>query len=392
PFYGTVSAENFSDKAFCIYYKAPKSYTGEDIIEIQLHGGLSAVKGVLSRIYSEGVRPAEAGEFTKRAFLNGKLSLSEAEGIADMINAESEASAKQAYRMLGGEFSRGIEECGGLLLTAEATLAAVLDYPDELEEDTKEPLLSLLQEAERRLTNLLKGSEKRRFVTDGAAVAIVGLTNVGKSSLLNALIGEERAIVTDIAGTTRDTLRESIEVDGVRLNFIDTAGIRESGDKVETLGIERARRAMDGADLIIFVADLSEPESDEERELRAEIAAKNKIIVANKGDLARYPRPSDITIEAKNSKNIDALLALISQKLDLQSVTQGAVLTRERHISAVSAALLSVQSAIANYSYTTVDCTLVDIRSGYRALAELFGIDAEESVVDKIFAEFCVGK
>lgn len=389
---GTLSAHGIHDKAFCIYYKAPKSYTGEDMIEFQLHGGVSVINGLLEALALQGAVPAGPGEFTRRAFLNGKLTLAEAEGVADMINATSRAEANQAYRMMTGELSSGIYDCCALILTAEANLEVSLDYPEEIAEDYRLPTLQIIKEAKEKLDALVSGAAKRKYLTEGVTVAIAGLTNVGKSSLMNALLKDERAIVTDIAGTTRDTLRETLEIDGFKLNVVDTAGIRKTSDAVEAIGVDRARKAAEGADLILFLLDLSIPESAEEKELLASFQGKNLLTVGNKSDNIRYPRPCDIEISAKYRSNTDALIKAIASRLELEKTASSSVITRERHLAAVKEAAISLQSAVQHYDLVTPDCTAVDLKAAYRALCSITGDDVEESVVDKIFSEFCVGK
>jgi tRNA modification GTPase len=350
------------------------------------------VNGVLKRLFSLGVRPAAAGEFTKRAYLNGKLSLAEAEGICDLINAQSEAAAMQAYRLMTGELSQGIRAAAELLLSAEANIEAVLDYPEELADDLKEPTLRLLCQAREKLSDLLSSSQNARYLNEGVNIVIAGAPNAGKSSLLNAILKDDRAIVAETAGTTRDTLRETVEIEGIRVNITDTAGIRKSGDTLEKMGIERAKKAALGADLVVFLTDLSREESHEDADFLRSLAGKTVIIAGNKGDIARFQRQADIVIEAKNGKNVDKLLSLIAKRLDLHVAAQGAILIKERHISKVREAMAAAQSAIEGYTITPPDCTAADVKAAHRALTDVIGTDADESVVDKIFAEFCVGK
>lgn len=389
---GNADAGKFADKAFCMYCKAPKSYTGEDVVEFHLHGGKVITDGLMRRLVALGARPALPGEFTKRAYLNGKLDLAEAEGIEDMIFAGSEAEAMQAYRMMGGEVSKGIERVKKLLLEAAANIDAVLDYPEELTEDNAPLIRAALTRAKEELDGLYEGSKNRRLLKEGASLVLAGLTNVGKSSLMNALLKDDRAIVTDIAGTTRDVLRESFELEGVTVNVSDTAGIREGNDEVERIGISRAERAIEGADLVLFVTDLSVPESEEERALYEKIKHKKHIRVANKGDEARYPRECDIVTEAKTGGNIDALTALISEKLELKKRLETPILTRERQIYAVKAAAEHVRAALETMDATGLDCLAVDVKAAWAELAALTGEDVAESVVDEIFSRFCVGK
>ncbi|MDR3185451.1 MAG: tRNA uridine-5-carboxymethylaminomethyl(34) synthesis GTPase MnmE [Christensenellaceae bacterium] len=389
---GTVCTKYFKDRAFFVFFKSPKSFTGEDIVEIQFHGGISTAKGILRALVEAGARPAVAGEFTKRAFLNGKLTLNEAEGIADIINAQSSAAAMQAYRMLSGEFSKEINSCSEVLLQALATLDCELDYPEEMSDVEHADVEKTLRDAEIRLNALASGSQNRKLLTDGITVALIGLPNVGKSSLLNAIVKDDRAIVSSIPGTTRDVLREHLEIDGFSVTFIDTAGIHESQDNIEKMGVDRAKKAMLDSDIILFIIDLSQKERTEEQKIMAEISDKKHIIVGNKGDIAKYQRRSDIVIEAKNCSNIDKLIELIKERLDLDSTQTGSVFMRERHEFAIKNALMSTQSALAACAVTTADCISVDVRSAYLSLAEITGDTASEAVIDKIFASFCVGK
>ncbi|MBR3685249.1 MAG: tRNA uridine-5-carboxymethylaminomethyl(34) synthesis GTPase MnmE [Clostridia bacterium] len=389
---GKVQAKNFNDRAFCMYCKAPKSYTGEDIVELHTHGGKIIIQGVIRELVACGARPALPGEFTKRAYLNGKLNLAEAEGLADMINAQSEAEVNQAYRLMKGEVSKGIEEIKNVLLQASANIEVALDYPEELLEDTFSPTKKLLEEAMEKLKELYDSSKQGAVAREGVSIALCGLTNVGKSSLMNAILKDERAIVTDIAGTTRDVLAGSFMLDGVNVEVLDTAGIRESSDVVEKIGIERATRAIEGADLVLFLQDTSLPESDEELELYDKVKHKKHIKVSNKGDIAKYPRASDIIIEAKNGKGVQELIAMMADKLELKRKLKSPVLTRERQIYAVGESLQAVESALSAIEFQTLDCIVVDIKTAYSALASLTGEDVAESVVDEIFSKFCVGK
>jgi tRNA modification GTPase len=389
---GEVKTASFKDKVFLVYFKAPLSYTGEDMVELHCHGGEAVLKGILKEVYLRGARPAHAGEFTKRAFLNKKLTLSEAEGIEDMINAQSLAEAREAGRLLFGELPNGITASEELLLKASSNFEACLDYPDELEEDLRAETKELILTAQQNLKNVLNNSRFKSFVTNGVNVVIAGLTNVGKSSLLNALLNEERAIVTAVAGTTRDTLKEQIEIDGFKLNILDTAGIRETVDEVEEIGVSRAKAAVELSDLVLFVTDLSKPQSDEERAIFETVKHKNHIIVGNKADIKKHNKNAELEIEAKFSKNLNALVNLIKQKLNLKQAAATPTLTRERHLNLVNQALKSINDALLNYNNLTIDLLSTDIKAAHRALCQISGGDAAEDIVDKIFASFCVGK
>ncbi len=389
---GKLATNNFNDKAFCVFYKAPKSYTGEDMIEFHTHGGTAIMQGVIRTLVSLGARPAHAGEFTKRAFLNNKMSLDEAEGVADIISAESEAQINQAYRMLSGDISRGINEICDMLLAASANLEVVLDYPEELGEDTQTPTYDIIFAARNRIEKLLSGAANRRYIQQGITIALAGLPNVGKSSKMNALLNDERAIVTEIAGTTRDTLREHMEIEGVKVNLIDTAGIRHSEDVVEKIGIDRAKSAIDSADLVLFVSDLTAPFSDEEQVILSDTAHKPRIIVGNKCDVKAFDRVLDIEISAKNMINITDLVTAITKKVDIAAASSGAIITRDRHIHSLQAAKVALDEALAHFGSITLDCTIVDIKTAYRALCDITGYDVDESIVEEIFSKFCVGK
>ncbi|MFI3228805.1 MAG: tRNA uridine-5-carboxymethylaminomethyl(34) synthesis GTPase MnmE [Bacillota bacterium] len=389
---GKLSTNNFNDKAFCVFYKAPKSYTGEDMIEFHTHGGTAIMQGVIRKLVALGARPAHAGEFTKRAFLNNKMSLDEAEGVADIISAESEAQINQAYRMISGDISRGINAICDMLLTASANLEVVLDYPEELGEDTQTPTYDIINEALAKIKALLNGASNRRYIQQGITIALAGLPNVGKSSLMNALLNDERAIVTEIAGTTRDTLREHMEIEGVKVNLIDTAGIRQSDDVVEKIGIDRAKSAIDSADLVLFIADLTQPFSAEEERILQDTAHKPRIIIGNKCDNMQFERTVDIQISAKNMINITELVSIITQKVDIAAASSGAVITRDRHIHSLQVAEKSLEEALAHFGVITLDCTIVDLKTAYRALCDITGYDVDESVVEEIFSKFCVGK
>lgn len=389
---GEFSSGEIKDKAFCVYYKAPKSYTGEDVIEIQAHGGISLIKGIIRELVKLGARPAEPGEFTKRAYLNGKMNLAEAEGVQELINAEGELAVKQAYRLMDGELSRGIELAKAEILTADVNLESVLDYPEELTDDLSEPTINALNNARTRLIDIYNGSKNQHFITEGVTLAIAGLPNVGKSSLMNALMHEERAIVTDIAGTTRDVLRESCTLRGLKINLTDTAGIRESDDTVEKIGVERAKKAIEGADIVLFLMDSATPETPEEIELYKEISTKKHLRVENKEDIKSFPRVADISIEAKTGKGIEELIDMMFDKLDIEKIATAVPLTSERHLHAVKTAIEAIESAIDSFYVVPIDCTSVDVKSAYRALAELTGEDVDENIVNEIFSRFCVGK
>ena len=389
---GRINGENFSERAFCVFFKAPYSYTGEDVAEIHCHGGIAVTQAIVRLLREKGARPAQAGEFTKRAFLNGKLTLAEAEGLLDVINAESESAIHNAYRLIGGKLLQGLYESEKRLINAMAMLEVKLDYPEEVEEDTfpqaKEALLFAKEEADK----LLASTAYAKTVRLGADVAIIGLPNVGKSTLLNALVKSDRAIVSDIAGTTRDVLCESIELSGIRLNFLDTAGIREGGDVIEKIGVERSKKAVGGADLVLLVTDLSQPATPEEEAIFSLVGDKKHVLVGNKSDLKKYPRQGAFEICAKTGEGMEELTDKILSLLNRDAVYSQGILTNERHVAALTECNKHLASALAGYDVLPAECTLSDIRSALEALGLITGSNVSDALIDNVFSNFCVGK
>lgn len=388
---GTVTAGRISDKAMAVIFKAPKSYTGEDVIEFHLHGGRVITEAVLEAAVNLGARPAEPGEFTKRAYLNGKISLSAAEGVEAIISADSAAEAVAAYRALGGELDRTIKRAEELLISAAAMTDVALDYPEEMVDDTKPQVRETLIQVKGILKSLIGTERDRKLVTDGISVVLAGLVNAGKSSLMNALCGAERAIVTEYAGTTRDVLKERLEINGIKVTLSDTAGIREGAEGAEKIGIERAENAYKGADLVLFVMDGAEPESEEERGLYRKISSKPNIRVMNKCDATAYPRQADVEVSALTGENMRKLSQMIAEKAGIENA-KTPPLIRERGLHAAKTALKAVEEAVAALDKATPDCLAVDIKEALATLCSITGEDAGESVVTEIFSRFCVGK
>ncbi len=388
---GKIICENFIEKAFCVYYKAPKSYTGEDVTEIHCHGGKIVTEAIVRAICNQGIRPAHAGEFTKRAFLNNKLTLDEAEGIFGIINAASESDLKNSSRLMEGELGKGIVENENLLISAAALLEAALDYPEEIEEDNTILAKINLEIVKNNIDKLLNTEKYAKILREGAFVAIIGRPNSGKSSLLNALLRQDRAIVSDIAGTTRDILNESVEIEGIKINFVDTAGIRESDNVIEGMGIERAKRAIEYADIVIYLQDTTVSENQEEIEIEKLLKDKKVIYVANKTDIGTFDKKG-IKISAKYRINMEELISKIMSLIEKEAIASQTIITNERHIYALKAAKTHVDDALNGFSAAPLECILVDIKSALGELGRITGKEISESVVDEIFSKFCVGK
>lgn len=389
--FGEFIGEDFTDKGYAVYFPEGKSFTGEDTVEFYLHGGVRIMRGGLRTAISKGCVPAEAGEFTKRAYLNGRMSLADAEGVADMINAESSAGLRAAYRLMQGGVANKVNDIANELLSVIATLEASLDYPDEMEDEVLPVLEQRIPLLVTRVRALASTSYVGRMAKNGINVVIAGEPNVGKSSLLNAILGEEKAIVTDIAGTTRDTVSGGVEVDGVLLNFTDTAGLRDGADTVESIGVERAKKAIEGADEIVYVFDGTRggelPEEVKDRE--------NVFVVYNKSDKEGFVHPATsdkvYSVSAKTRDGVDALKSALAKIYKDGEVDGADLITSERHLSALNRAKDALLNAFLAKD-EPIDCVLVDLREVYDALGEITGATAGEDIVNEIFSKFCVGK
>ncbi len=400
--YGGLYDENgeLLDLCLCTLSHAPHSYTGEDTAEFQCHGSPMLLRTVLDACFHLGARQALAGEFTKRAFLNGRLELSSAEAVADLIDAETPEAARNAAAQLSGAIAVKTEAVYSALADISAHYHAVLDYPDEDIEDFRlEAYREALAEAERSLARLLGSFERGRLMTAGIPVAIVGRPNAGKSSLLNALLGYERAIVTEVPGTTRDTIEEKLRLGSLLLRLTDTAGIRDTPDSVERLGVERSRLAMRQAALVLDVLDGSEPPSDEDLALLREAErCPRAILVLSKSDLGPgAPAPETclpvVTLSARTGEGLDELERAIRALFPMPGVPAGEILTNARQAEAVSRALESIRAARAAMEEgRTPDIVLTESETAMAALGELSGRNLREDVTERIFQRFCVGK
>ena len=398
-YFGTVSGRDFSDRCYMVWFRAPKTYTGEDVVEFQCHGGVKLTELVVNECILRGAEMAAPGEFTKRAFLNGKMALSDAEGVIDLINADSEAGVNAAYRLMTGKLAGEIGEIQKTIFDVICDLEAVLDYPEELEDENIPQGKIGLDAALKKLAPLAKSESYGKMAKYGINVVMCGDTNVGKSSLMNAMLKENRAIVTPVAGTTRDLIGESFLHGGVKINLTDTAGIRESADEIEKEGIKRAKNAVLSADLVLYVKDGTE--FGKEMEIPAEAQGKRLVTVINKGDLlgegVRYGEQKEakektFVVSAKNGDGVEELLDYIVSVFNEGKVLGTEVITEKRHLSAVLKAKKHLEDALENYDALPSDCILVDVKAAWQALGEITGSTSSEEVVNAIFDKFCVGK
>lgn len=409
--YGEIRNENgeLIDEAICIVMKGPKSYTCEDVVELQCHGGSIALREVLELTYRLGARAAERGEFTKRAFLNGRLDLSQAQAVMDVIQAPTKASLKMAAGHLSGRFSGKINKMRHEILGIIAHLEASIDFPeDDIEDVAIGEASQKVSELRGKIADMLKSAHAGKILREGIKTAIIGKPNAGKSSIMNLLLREERAIVTEVAGTTRDSIEETVNIGGVPLVLIDTAGIRETADVVEKIGVERSKEYIARATLILAVFDSSRELTDEDREIAALLQDSNVMVLLNKSDLAQ------VTTE-------DMLRGMFSDKKDLQVITISAAsgngleklekaivdmvydgMTQDGEDSFVSdarqAELLRQAGEFLATAAETIemgmgeDFIVIDLRSAWEKLGEIIGETVSEDIIDEIFSRFCIGK
>ena len=389
------------DHCCAIFSKGPHSYTGEDTVEFHCHGSPAVLAAGLEALYVAGAKPAQRGEFTKRAFLNGKLDLTEAEAVIDLIEADSAEAAANAAGQVGGVLQKKLMPIYDNLTDLCSHFHAVLDYPDEdIEDFGLESYEKVLRSDANALENLLSTYGQGQIMKSGVAAAIVGKPNVGKSSLLNALAGYDRVIVTDIPGTTRDTVEEVVKVGGVKLRLIDTAGIRETEDTVEAIGVERSRKAAENADMVIFVCDGSQPLTEEDEAI-IDICCdrENAVALINKADLGQVVEPGDlpfmnvVEICAATGEGLEQFADVIETLFDSDIPCDGSVLTNARQYDAIRRAFDAINRSLKGLRRgLTPDMVLIDVEEAMEAMGEVTGATVREDITARIFERFCVGK
>lgn len=389
------------DQCLAVYTRGPHSYTGEDTVEFHCHGSPAVLAAGLEALYLAGARPAQRGEFTKRAFLNGQLDLTQAEAVIDLIEAETADAAANAAGQVGGVLQRKLQPVYRDLTNLCSHFHAVLDYPDEdIEDFGLSSYTSTLRSAAKSLYALLQTYGRGRILRQGVAAAIIGKPNVGKSSLLNALAGYERVIVTEIAGTTRDTVEETVMAGSTRLRLMDTAGIRSTQDKIEAMGVERSRRAIEEADLVIFVCDGSAPLDEEDREaIDLCLNSENVIALINKSDLGQRVQPSDlpfmtvIPVCAQTGAGLDLFSDTVDAMFAGSVPCDGSILTNARQYDAIRRSYEAMLSALRGLRIGyTPDAVLTDVEAAMAAMGEVTGATVREDITAGIFERFCVGK
>ena len=393
------------DEVIVSYMKKPSTYTREDVVEINCHGGVIAVRRVLQLTLDNGARLAEPGEFTKRAFLNGRIDLSQAEAVMDLIRAKTDESMKIALEQSEGKLSKQVEKINNKILDILAHIEAEVEFSEEdIDKVVNEKVIKDCEEVKGQMEDLLKNADKGKILREGLNVIIVGKPNVGKSSLLNALLEEKRAIVTDVPGTTRDTIEEYINIDGIPVKLIDTAGIREARNEVEKIGVERTKECIDKADLILFMIDGSREIDDEDMKIVEIAKNRDVIVIINKHDL---PMNVDIEYIKKTFYNKPVLYVSVKTNEGISSIKEeitnfvykGKVsvkdiyVTNIRHKKALNDAIESIENGITTIKNGyPIDMASIDIKDAYLKLGEITGKTVSEDIIDRIFTNFCIGK
>lgn len=394
------------DEVLAVYMRAPHSYTAEDVVEIQCHGSIQSLRKILALTYELGSRPAEPGEFTKRAFLNGRIDLTQAEAVMDIIRSRSEASLKLAVRQQQGQLANVLRSLRNELLDTVVNLEAVIDYPEEdIEDVTYKQVQKNIIENISKIEKLLANAHTGKILREGLRTAIVGRPNVGKSSLLNALLKEERAIVSQYAGTTRDIIEEQLLLDGVPLVLTDTAGIRSTDDFVEKIGVEKSRQVLQNAELVICVIDGSAGLTTEDEEIISAAADKPCVIIINKSDLTqavdilslrqRFGEEKVMLLSAKTLQGLDIFTAWLKKYVygSEGNLSEGAYVQNERQELLLKQALSALEdAAAATDNMLPYDCIVIDVRTAIDLLGEITGEAVQDEIINEIFARFCIGK
>lgn len=394
------------DEVLVSYFKNPKSYTAEDLCEINSHGGIVVVREILELCLQNGAELAEPGEFTKRAFLNGRIDLTQAEAIIDIINAKTSREAQESANQLEGYLSKKINEMKAKIMDLMVDIEANIDYPEyDVEEVSNNRAEGKLIEVKKDLENLSKTFENGKILKDGIKIAIIGSPNAGKSSLLNSILKEERAIVTDIAGTTRDIIEEQVVIEGIPFKIVDTAGIRNARDKIEQIGIEKSKKAANEADVVIGVFDSSVELNDEDREILKLLQKKKSIIILNKIDLnidkaGNSPEILQasspvVRLSIKNGDNLDELYHELIKMFNLNQINLGneLLITNVRHQELINKAIESTRMAIDDLNNDMpIDIISINIKQILEHLGEITGDNISEDIIKSIFSKFCLGK
>lgn len=407
--YGTIvnpETNRVVDEVLVSYFKCPKSYTAENMCEINSHGGIVVLREILELCLKNGAELAKPGEFTERAFLNGRIDLTQAEAIIDIINAKSTREAQESANQLEGYLSRKINEIREKIMDIMVKIEANIDYPEyDVEEVSNKDAENKLKEIENELIKLSKTFENGKILKEGVKIAIIGSPNAGKSSLLNSMLKEERAIVTDIAGTTRDIIEEQISIEGIPFKVIDTAGIRDAKDKIEQIGIEKSKKAANEADVILAVFDSSVPLNDEDREILNLLKHKKSIIVLNKTDLKQIVNneckeiqdvnTEVINISLKNKEGLEKIYESLVKMFNLNQINldNELTITNIRHQELINKAIESTRMALNDLNNSMpIDIISINIKEILEHLGEIKGDNVSEDIIKSIFAKFCLGK
>lgn len=398
-----IESGEYIDEAVALVFKAPHSYTGEDVVEISCHGGLYLTKRVLRAVLEAGAQPAEAGEFTKRAFLNGKIDLSQAESVMDLISAKSKCANKVAFEMRQGKSSDKINEIKEKLTDISAGLSVWADYPEEdIPQIDKKTLKKSVLEITQKLENIIDNYDTFKAIKNGVKTAIIGRPNVGKSTLMNLLADSQKSIVTDIPGTTRDAIEENIMIGDIPVCLIDTAGIHETYDKVEKIGVEKARKTMKEAEITLFMVDVSSPLSNEDKELLKEIDKEKTIILLNKCDKEKKVKSNElltfsdkiVELSALKNQGTEQLKEIIENMVGLSKFDPSeAVISNERQLYSLKKAKSILNQVLSELEIgITLDAITVLLQDALDLFMEFTGEKASEAIVNKVFSKFCVGK